>query len=116
MEEFECLTHSDEGVYKKILEHGHGPTPSNNQEVVVNYKGGFENEVIFDQNSNFHFILGSGEVIRGWEIAIPTMKKGEIAILVVRYDYGYGKEGFSIIQPYSTLLYQVELVDFFDKK
>jgi hypothetical protein len=50
-------------------------------------------------------------VIRGWDIGVATMKKGEKARLTVKPEYGYGAMGGSKIPPNSTLQFDVELLD-----
>ena len=47
-------------------------------------------------------------------MAVPTMRRGEIAVLTIRSDYGYGSAGQqgSIIGPYATLIIRIEMFDF----
>ena len=55
------------------------------------------NRKIFDQNPEnkpFTFILGQGQVISGWDIGISSMKKGEMSMLLLAPEYGYGSEGY----------------------
>jgi hypothetical protein len=44
-----------------------------------------------DESSPFSFPLGMGRVIKGWDLAVATMKKGEEAVLTIQPEYGYGK-------------------------
>jgi len=85
------------------------------------YKGSLVNGDVFDQNddreSPFKFTLGTGQVIKGWDHGFATMKKGEKAVLVCSPDFGYGSAGSGAkIPPNSTLHFEVELLDFYDKK
>lgn len=75
----------------------------------------------FDSNSNrdkpFQFTLGVGQVIKGWDQGFATMKKGEQAVLICSPDFAYGKGGSGdSIPPNSTLKFEVELLDFKDRK
>ena len=55
----------------------------------------------------------SDYVIQGWEVAIPTMRRGEVAVLTIRQDYAYGEGGLgSSIPPGATLVIRVEMFDF----
>ena len=55
--------------------------------------------------------LGSGEVIKGWDIAFASMTEGEIANLTIAHDYGYGTAGLPPrITPYASLCFEVELL------
>ena len=47
----------------------------------MNYKGTLEDGTEFDSGTNFKFVLGKGEVIKGWEVGVATMKIGEKCIL-----------------------------------
>lgn len=46
-----------------------------------------------DRDEPFKFKLGMGQVIKGWDKSVATMKRGERARVVIRSDYGYGKAG-----------------------
>ena len=103
----------DGGVLKEILKVGEGDeTPSSGCNVKVHYTGTLLDGTKFDssrdRNEPFEFELGQSRVIKGWEIGIATMKKGEIAVLTCAPDYAYGKTGsFSKIPPDSTLKFEV---------
>lgn len=52
-------------------------------------------------------------MIKGWELAVVTMKRGEICRLTCQPEYAYGEQGMSeLIQPNQTILFEMELVDF----
>ncbi|NJO91314.1 MAG: peptidylprolyl isomerase, partial [Chloroflexia bacterium] len=85
------------------------------------YTGSLINGEIFDSSYNrnkpFAFKLGAKEVIDGWEEGFSYMKKGGKARFIIPSELAYGKEGFStIIPPYSSLLFEVELIDIKNNK
>jgi len=52
-------------------------------------------------------------VIKGWEIGIATMTRGEIALLRCEASYAYGEAGFSpAVPPNAVLIFEVEMLDF----
>jgi len=52
--------------------------------------------------------------VQGLELALESMRKGEIALVTVKPEYGYGKEGNLTkgVPPNSILIYEIELVEF----
>jgi peptidylprolyl isomerase len=70
---------------------------------------------VFDKNldheSAFSFKLGTGQVIKGWDVGIASMTVGERAELHLTPEYAYGESGAgNSIPPNSTLIFKVELV------
>jgi peptidylprolyl isomerase len=111
---------NESGVQKLILQEGEGSTPTDGTEVEVHYIGRDSEGKIFDssrdRNSTFKFVLGEGKVIKGWEIGLGSMKKGEKSNLKLSPDYAYGNRGAGkTIPPNSTLIFEIELVDFYEK-
>ena len=63
-----------------------------------------------DRGKTFPFILGTGRVIKGWDIAVATMKAGELAEVTIAPDYAYGSAGSPPkIPPDATLIFEIEL-------
>ena len=68
-----------------------------------------------DSARNVAFTLGEGRVIKGWEVAVATMHKGEEAELFCRADYAYGQSGRGDKVPGgASLKYVVELLSWAD--
>ena len=67
----------------------------------------------FDSNNGkaFHFALGAGEVIRGWEIGLIGMRQGGTRRLVVPSQLGYGDAGAGPIPPKATLIFEISLLN-----
>lgn len=109
----------DGGVIKTILRQAKadavGPTEGLPL-VDVRYEGiNAETGEVFDttheDNTVFSFELGSGTVIKAWDVALRTMKVGEIAKITCKPEYAYGSAGSPPeIPPDATLVFEVELV------
>ncbi|WRX21381.1 FKBP-type peptidyl-prolyl cis-trans isomerase domain - like 10 [Theobroma cacao] len=104
------------GLKKKLVKEGEGwETPDNGDEVEVHYTGTLLDGTKFDSSrdkgSTFKFKLGLGQVIKGWDEGIKTMKKGENAIFTIPSELAYGESGSPpTIPPNATLQFDVELV------
>ena len=59
----------------------------------------------------FEFIIGKGLLIPGWELGLLNMKKGGKRCLVIPHQLAYGHRSFDKIPPYSTLIFEIDLVD-----
>ncbi|MBY0547082.1 MAG: FKBP-type peptidyl-prolyl cis-trans isomerase [Candidatus Obscuribacterales bacterium] len=94
---------------------GTGPSPQPGQLVTVHYTGWLVNGNKFDSSVDrgqpFQFTLGKGEVIKGWDEGVATMKVGGKRKLTIPSALGYGPSGMPpTIPPDSTLLFDVELL------
>jgi FKBP-type peptidyl-prolyl cis-trans isomerase len=95
---------------------GTGHSPRTGQTVSVNYTGWLTNGKQFDSSVGrgpFQFRLGQGEVIKGWDEGVASMKVGGKRKLVIPPDLAYGSRGVGngLIPPNSTLVFEVELLD-----
>jgi len=118
--DFEEIQLTEDGkLTKKILQAGSGDSPTENQDVEVHYTGKLTDGTKFDssvdRNQPFKFSLGVGEVIKGWDLGVASMKKGEKAVFTIHSDLGYGDAGSQAIPPKATLIFEVELLSFQDK-
>lgn len=97
------------------LKEGTGATPQPGQTVEVHYIGTLENGTKFDSSRDrgqpFSFKIGIGQVIKGWDEGLSTMKVGGRRKLIIPSELGYGARGAGgVIPPNATLLFDVELL------
>ena len=101
-------------VGMEILEQGAGEEAKNGDGVSVHYTGwltdGTKFDSSLDQGTPFVFTLGTGQVIRGWDIGVLGMKVGEKRKLTIPPELGYGSTGVGPIPPNATLVFEVELL------
>lgn len=102
------------GMYYLPTKSSDGKKPKAGQTVKVHYTGRFLDGRIFDssvaRDKPIEFVLGYGQVISGWDEGISMMRKGEEATFIIPSFLGYG-EGRGEIPPYTTLLFDVKLLD-----
>lgn len=103
------------GLKYMELKEGTGATPKKGQTVEVHYTGTLEDGTKFDSSRDrkqpFKFKLGEGEVIKGWDEGLSTMKVGGRRQLIIPADLGYGARGAGgVIPPNATLIFDVELL------
>jgi FKBP-type peptidyl-prolyl cis-trans isomerase len=102
------------GLRYEIVQPGQGPSPKPNDTVTVHYTGTLLDGTVFDssreRNKPEEFPLDA--VISGWTEGIQKINKGGKIKLYVPSQLAYGDEGRPGIPPGSTLLFDVELLDF----
>jgi FKBP-type peptidyl-prolyl cis-trans isomerase len=106
------------GLYYIEKVKGAGPQAVAGKRVKVHYTGTLLNGTKFDSSRDrdqpFEFTLGKGQVIQGWDEGIALMKKGGKAMLIIPSSIGYGDRDMGQIPPFSTLVFDVELLDVTD--
>ena len=109
------------GLSAKILQTGYGRAAEAGDYVEVHYTGWLYDEAAEDNRGNkfdssvdrgerFHFTLGAGQVIKGWDQGVAGMLIGEKRELTLAPEMGYGERGAgNVIPPGATLVFDVEL-------
>jgi peptidylprolyl isomerase len=94
---------------------GKGQEAKNGDRLAVHYRGtltdGKEFDSSYKRSTPFEFVLGQGQVIKGWDQGVLGMKVGGKRKLVIPPSLGYGDRPAGTIPPGSTLNFEVELVE-----
>ncbi|MCS6783048.1 MAG: FKBP-type peptidyl-prolyl cis-trans isomerase [Gloeomargarita sp. SKYBB_i_bin120] len=103
------------GLRYQELRLGKGASPKRGQTAVVHYVGKLADGQVFDssydRNQPFRFRVGVGQVIRGWDEGVATMRVGGQRRLEIPPELGYGAQGVGgVIPPNATLYFDVELL------
>lgn len=109
------------GLSATILKNGYGRAAQAGDYVEVHYTGwlyddqrdgnrGDKFDSSVDRGEKFHFMLGAGQVIQGWDQGVAGMLIGEKRVLTLAPEMGYGDRGAGdAIPPGATLVFEVEL-------
>jgi peptidylprolyl isomerase len=98
---------------------GTGPSPKTGQYCKMHYTGwlyqsgekGKKFDSSVDRGEPFEFRIGTGQVIKGWDEGVATMKVGGKRTLIIPAALGYGARGAGgVIPPNATLMFDVELL------
>ncbi len=94
---------------------GEGKSPMEAEMVTVHYTGRLTNGEVFDssveRDKPFSFVIGVGQVIKGWDEGVASMKVGGKRTLIIPPELGYGSRGAGgVIPPNATLIFDVELL------
>ena len=102
------------GLMYIVVEPGKGKQAKKGDKVSMLYTGYLLNGDVFDENQNrekpFEFSLGLGQVIPGWDEGVAMMKEGGKYKFIIPWNLAYGDQNVGPIAPYSSLVFDVEMV------
>jgi peptidylprolyl isomerase len=106
---------TDSGLQYIDLVEGKGRQAELGDQATVHYTGWLANGTKFDSSLDrgqpFSFRVGAGQVIKGWDEGVGTMKIGGKRKLIIPPDLAYGPRGAgAVIPPNATLTFEVELL------
>ena len=110
---------TESGLQYKIIKAGKGEIPTKESTVKVNYKGTLIDGTEFDSSykRNAPATFRADQVIKGWTEALTMMPVGSKWELYIPQELAYGaRETGGQIKPFSTLIFEVELLEIEKKK
>ncbi len=106
---------TDSGLRYIIVGEGEGDPPLIGHVLHVHYSGYLPDGTLFDSSvqrgETVRFVLGTGQVLRGWDEAFLLFPKGTRARLILPPHLAYGDRAIGPIPPGATLVFDVELID-----
>lgn len=101
------------GLQYKVLVKGEGEVPQKTDKVLVNYEGRLVDGTVFDASAKHGdkpAEFRADQVIKGWTEALTMMPVGSKWQLYIPQELAYGERNAGNIKPYSTLIFDVELI------
>ncbi len=112
------LSPTENGLYYQINRVGVGRFPQNGDTIEVKYTGALLGGKIFDNSDwkeePFKFVLGENMVLPGWEEGMPYLNEGSQARFFITSDLAFGNRYVGEVPPYSTLVFDIEVIDIID--
>lgn len=103
-----------DGLYTIVTEKGSGEKVTAGKQVTVQYTGrlldGTKFDSSVDRGEPFSFRIGQGQVIQGWDKGLLGQTVGSKLQLIIPSSIGYGERGSGPIPPYSTLVFDIEIL------
>lgn len=104
---------TESGLQYEVIKMGKGPKPSATDRVRVHYHGTLIDGTVFDSSveRGEPITFGLNQVIAGWTEGVQLMPVGSKFRFYIPQELGYGAREAGSIPPYSTLIFEVELLD-----
>lgn len=100
---------TESGLCYKVIHQGEMGKPDVNSIITVKYKGTLIDGTVFESNDSFEYRLSA--LMPGWVEGIRKMNVGGRYVFYIPADLAYGDEKYGDIPPYSTLIFEIELLD-----
>ena len=103
---------TESGLQYEVLKLGKGPKPSATDRVKVHYHGTLIDGTVFDSSveRGEPIVFGLNQVIKGWTEGVQLMPVGSKFRFYIPQELGYGSQQAGSIPPFSTLIFEVELL------
>jgi len=110
---YEGVVETESGLQYEIIKAGTGKSPNVTDSVTIHYTGRHIDGRVFETTipSNIPFKGSLMSVILGWQEGVMLMKEGGQSRLYIPYTLAYGEQGKGRIEPYSTLIFDIELLE-----
>ena len=108
----EGVTTTESGLQYEVLKMGKGKKPAATDRVKVHYHGTLTDGTVFDSSveRGEPIVFGLNQVIKGWTEGVQLMPVGSKFRFYIPQELGYGAQNAGSIPPYSTLIFEVELL------
>ena len=108
----EGVVTTESGLQYEVIKMGRGKKPAATDKVKVHYHGTLINGTVFDSSveRGEPIVFGLNQVIAGWTEGLQLMPVGSKFKFYIPQDLGYGAQNAGTIPPYSTLIFEVELL------
>lgn len=109
----EGVVKTESGLCYKVITEGKGAVPTSTDRVKVHYRGTLIDGTEFDSSykRNEPTTFGANQVISGWTEALTMMPVGSKWVLYIPQELAYGNRDMGQIKPFSTLIFEVELLE-----
>ena len=104
------MTRTASGLYYEDIEQGDGDPAAAGQEVEVAYAGWLRDGTEFDRGQ-FSFVLGAGQVVRGFDEGVRGMRAGGVRRIIIPPALGYGSSGSGPVPPNAIMIFRIELLE-----
>lgn len=98
------------GLQYKVVADSDGAKPGEDDMVTVEYTGTLIDGTVFDSSEGEPVTFNLGQIIPGWREALSMMPTGATWEVVIPSDLAYGPQGFGVIGPNETLVFEIQLL------
>lgn len=105
------------GVYYVVLEEGEGIYPTTGDSLIIKYSGFLMDNSLFDtslddnETGTYGFVYIYTPMIQGFEDVLSLMNKGSKFHMVIPSPLAYGESGSGVMPPFTSLIFEVEMID-----